>query len=626
MKEQKGITLLTLTVTIIVLIILTFTIGINAPDLLHMRRKTNFENDMISLKEEIDQYYARYDALPIINKYTNISMLNDIKNANDNENYYVIDLSKISVNLNYGKGYETVKAKDISEEISDISDVYIINERSHTIYYPKGIEYNDKTNYTLDTYTKINTYIKANLDIEKVDTKSVKLIAKGINVGDDKIIASYEFYVDDILQKTVETTNETASYSFDTTFGDYVACVKIKDTEGNIYKSNEVNIQDYTIKTPEELSIFRDNVNNGTTYEGKTITLLNDIDLSEVCGKTIGTWTPIAYSEDVSFSGIFEGNNNTIENLYIDEDNIFTALFGRIEKGTIQNLNITGSVKGRRATAGFVGFSNEGNVINCKNYCIVDTAEYGSKYSIDGEDSNNRKYGYVAGIVGNNHGIIEKCVNYGQITGLTCVGGIAGVNIGEKANVKECFNTAQIKSVETEYSVVGTGGIVGNNQAKVTDVYNKGEVTTEAAETGGIIGWQGFDNAIVKNIYNIADITTGAKGSNGTGGCIGVSNNGNVVIENAYMTGKVKNKNTGVYATSLVGNYNTTGAYNIGFILGTGKTNTEQDLSGYYLNTTQEVMSGWTEEEIKKYLGENFTKDINNINEGYPILKWQLEI
>ena len=155
MKEEKGITLLTLTITIVILLILTFTIGINAPDLLHMRRKSNFENDMNSLKEEIDQYYARYDGLPIINKYTNISMLSDIKNVNDNENYYVIDLSKISVNLNYGKDYETVKAKDISEEISDVLDLYIINEESHTIYYPKGIEYNDKINYTLDTYTMI---------------------------------------------------------------------------------------------------------------------------------------------------------------------------------------------------------------------------------------------------------------------------------------------------------------------------------------------------------------------------------------------------------------------------------------------------------------------------------------
>ena len=162
MKEQKGITLLTLTITIVVLLILIFTININAPDLLQNRRKNNFQNDISSLKEEIDHYYARYDGLPIINKYTNISMLEGIKNVNDNENYYVIDLSKISVNLNYGKEYEKVKSKDTSEEITDILDVYIINDESHTIYYPQGIEYDGTVHYTiLDTYNmiKVEDYV-----------------------------------------------------------------------------------------------------------------------------------------------------------------------------------------------------------------------------------------------------------------------------------------------------------------------------------------------------------------------------------------------------------------------------------------------------------------------------------
>ena len=32
---------------------------------------------------------------------------------------------------------------------------------------------------------------------------------------------------------------------------------------------------------------------------------------------------------------------------------------------------------------------------------------------------------------------------------------------------------------------------------------------------------------------------------------------------------------------------------------------------------------GWTEENINNNLGEDFTKDISNINSGLPILKWQ---
>ena len=113
---------------------------------------------MRRLKEEIDQYYARVKSLPIINEYTNISMLQGIKNVNDNDEYYVIDLKQLDVELNYGKDYiEIENNRDASENISDLTDVYIINKQSHTIYYPKGVEYNGKIHYAQNMrYTEIN--------------------------------------------------------------------------------------------------------------------------------------------------------------------------------------------------------------------------------------------------------------------------------------------------------------------------------------------------------------------------------------------------------------------------------------------------------------------------------------
>ena len=602
MKEEKGITLLTLTITIVILLILTFTIGINAPDLLHMRRKSNFENDMNSLKEEIDQYYARYDGLPIINKYTNISMLSDIKNVNDNENYYVIDLSKISVNLNYGKDYETVKAKDISEEISDVLDLYIINEESHTIYYPKGIEYNDKINYTLDTYTQINTYIKASLEIENVDTKSVKLIAKGINVGGDRIIDSYNFYIDGTLKETVKTTDETASYNFNTTFGDYIAYVELKDTEGNTYKSNEINYSDYTIETSKELATFRDNVNNGNFYKGKTITLLNDIDLSDVCGETIGTWTPIG-KDPQNFKGIFDGRSYTIKNLYVKEDGNFKALFGNFQ-GTVKNLSVTGNVSGNRSTSGIVGLSL-GTIEKCKNYCKVENTEYGK----------NETYAYIGGIVGKNHGIVKQCINYGEINGITCVGGVAGVNVNV-GTIQECINIGNVNSIGViNGSSSGTAGISGNNQGVIEKVYNRGDVTAIYSQVGGIVGWQGLGGS-TQNAYSTGNIS----GPRSIGGTIGMMDKGNICSKNLYATGTIKDRETSVTATKTIGDSSTD---NLGTIIG-AITTTETVLEDNYFYTTQEVMSGWTQTDIDKYLGENFTKDVNNINDGYPILKWQL--
>lgn len=145
LKSNKGITLITLSLTIVIMLILTFTVSVNVNTYTQRKQRTNLETDIIKLKEEILHYYSENKTLPIINKYTNIQMIE--KNVNDNENYYIIDLSKINnLNLNYGKDYEKIENKE--ENISDLLDIYIINEQSHTIYYPKGVKYNNETLYT----------------------------------------------------------------------------------------------------------------------------------------------------------------------------------------------------------------------------------------------------------------------------------------------------------------------------------------------------------------------------------------------------------------------------------------------------------------------------------------------
>jgi len=174
MRNNKGITMVALIVTVAIMIILTVTITVNFGNFASRSNQAKFETDIKAIREEINQYYARNKELPILNKYTNTSMLNDIKNVNDNNNYYVVDLSKISVKLNFGSDYDIVKSKSTSEELSEILDIYIINERSHTIYNPKGVEYYDSINYTdINTYSEIE-------DVEMV----YEVEERQIKVGD----------------------------------------------------------------------------------------------------------------------------------------------------------------------------------------------------------------------------------------------------------------------------------------------------------------------------------------------------------------------------------------------------------------------------------------------------------
>lgn len=182
MRNQKAVTLISLIITIAVMIILTFTITVNIEPYKNQKRRTNFETDMTRLKEEVSQYFARVKTIPIINRYTNTTMLDGIRNINDNDEYYVIDISKLEVKLNYGADYYNIINKSETEEITDLLDVYIINKQSHTVYYPKGIEYNGVIHYRLpEVFSEVNKRIKVTYNVDVNDIKTQEYI-KGESV------------------------------------------------------------------------------------------------------------------------------------------------------------------------------------------------------------------------------------------------------------------------------------------------------------------------------------------------------------------------------------------------------------------------------------------------------------
>ena len=106
----------------------------------------------------------------------------------------------------------------------------------------------------------------------------------------------------------------------------YIMGMKGQDEIDNFYTEFHVK-NTRTIGTLKEFTQFRDEVNNGETFEGITIKLTSDIDLSSVCSQESGlTWEPIG-SKEHRFTGIFDGNGHAINNLYIDKDEQNRALF-----------------------------------------------------------------------------------------------------------------------------------------------------------------------------------------------------------------------------------------------------------------------------------------------------------
>ena len=131
------------------------------------------------------------------------------------------------------------------------------------------------------------------------------------------------------------------------------------DNNGEIISNENI----LKISTAEELKKFRDDVNNGNTYENWYVYLENDItlDINE-------QWKPIGlYPMDSSsptgesnnpFSGIFDGHNYEINGIYINTTDKVQGLFGLIIGGTIKNLGIgeNNNITGGISTGGIAGY------------------------------------------------------------------------------------------------------------------------------------------------------------------------------------------------------------------------------------------------------------------------------
>ena len=319
----------------------------------------------------------------------------------------------------------------------------------------------------------------------------------------------------------------------------------------------------YKIFTATQLAAFRDlvNVEDGQTADTDAhAKLMNNIDLSSVCSKENGNWTPIGTNSN-EYTGNFNGNGHKIENLYINTtdsgaDN--QGLFGYVS-GTVKNLSVTGNVSGDWYVGGVVGYNNGGTVTGCI-------------FSGSGSVSGNR---YVGGVVGyNSSGTVTNCAFSGTVTGIY-VGGVVGGNSGSNGSVEKCHNTGSVNG-----SVNSVGGVVGENSGSgpVKNCYNTGKVTGSAASSnvGGVVG---LNRGSVENCYNTGSVS----GDWYVGGVVG-RNDGSV--KNCYNTGTGTVTGTVDFVGGVVGqNFGGTveNCYNTGSVSGpdSGSGNSVGGVVGY---------------------------------------------
>ncbi len=152
-KGSKGISLISLVITVAVILILTNVIIYNAADNLRNTKLSNMQADIENLRDRVSTYYVQYGKIPADTKieYTNVNSIDSISEDVDTGNFYVIDLSAMeNVTLNYGRDYERIRTGEVTtqEDINQLTDIYIINENSHNVFYVNGIDYNGRKYYT----------------------------------------------------------------------------------------------------------------------------------------------------------------------------------------------------------------------------------------------------------------------------------------------------------------------------------------------------------------------------------------------------------------------------------------------------------------------------------------------
>lgn len=285
-KNEKGITLVTLTITIVVLMILSFSINVSVKSTMETRNYNYVKEDIINLSEEVKAYYLKNNSLPIDETKTyNLAYYGvpseDI-NPNDYGNYYRINVSLLeNISLNNGG----INNNEANEETDDM---YVVNEYSLTVYYLKGATFGGQKHYTItddfaeggtakDFYTKVEYPIFPAITLKSNNSQD-ETVANTGEVVTLKMISRYK-QENFIKLPTVKINGEDVSDTLAWNNNIITAKYTIPEDSAKLGYGAQITfeISDYSVKGEENQTINGQTiteVNFGKTVTRKYVTLV----------------------------------------------------------------------------------------------------------------------------------------------------------------------------------------------------------------------------------------------------------------------------------------------------------------------------------------------------------------
>ena len=242
-------------------------------------------------------------------------------------------------------------------------------------------------------------------------------------------------------------------------------------SEQNALADNEV----HTLSTAQDILDLAASVNSDDNKLGEVYEITSDIDLSGYTFSPIGETSEVNHNIHHIFHGTINGNGHTIT---LDVSNKYKSAFiGNLgSSGTVNDLIIDGFVEGTGFVAGIVA-DNAGRVNRCINKAEITMAGTGSST-------------YTGGIVAQNNGMVSSCINFGDVNSSFHVGGIAGSS-RSSGSIVSCINFGTIAANGT--TIMYLGGIAGESQGGMTDSYSYAYINVSSSATskyalGSLVG------------------------------------------------------------------------------------------------------------------------------------------
>lgn len=257
----------------------------------------------------------------------------------------------------------------------------------------------------------------------------------------------------------------------------------------------------------------------GVSYEGETVRLLGDIDMTNYSS----AFRPIGALDVHPFSGTFDGQGHVISNLKAHlSDGAYLGLFGFSHSGmSVKDTIIDSSCSfvsdavGVTSAGGFVGACIADDR-NCSFYNLINMADV----TITTFGSTDRNFGGIFGsaeaVAKGKNITVVNCVNYGRLvnagsSGTSRMGGLAGY-------------------ASTAVNSDGTAVVFQNS-------INYGSVTYESSKqdslfVGGLVGFSG-PRSTLENCVNVGTIVANYAG-NIVGRSVGLKLGAENVVSHCY--------------------------------------------------------------------------------------------